>query len=147
MCRQLRCIFHQQILARHNESRQRRTDNTKQKEVEENAYDKAEPLYERTLAIREGVGIRAPIHGRISGTFGWGLLQTGKYDKVEPLYGRALATRQKMLGSENIFNALSLLHLAELYYSQGKYDKVEALYKRALAIFGIRAPRHGIISE
>ena len=62
-------------------------------------YAKAEPLYQRALAIREkALGPEHPDVARASTT--WRLLYDtqGQYAKAEPLYQRALAIREKALG-------------------------------------------------
>ena len=58
----------------------------------------------------------------------------GRYNKAEPLYKRALDIREKTLGSDHPYVAISLDNLANLYYNQGNLDKAEPLYMRALDI-------------
>jgi len=99
------------------------------------AYDKAEPLYVRALAIREQV--LGPMHPHVAQSLNnlAALYQAqGAYAKVEPLYVRALAISEKALGPTHPDVAPCLNNLAELYREQGTYDKAEPLYVRALAI-------------
>ena len=50
------------------------------------------------------------------------------------MYLRALAIRERRLGPQHPYAAISLNDLATLYYNQGKYEQAEPLYQRALAI-------------
>ena len=100
------------------------------------AYAKAEPLYQRALAIREKVlrprRIQIP-HNR--STISPQLYSaTGAYAKAEPLYQRALKIREKALGPDHPDTATSLNNLAALYRVTGAYAKAEPLYQRALKI-------------
>jgi CHAT domain-containing protein len=98
-------------------------------------YVEAEPLYLRSLAIREK--IRGPDHPDVAESLNnLGLLyvRQGQYAKAEPFYQRALAIREKALGLEHRAVAQSLNNLAWLYYEQGQYAEAEPLYDRALAI-------------
>jgi len=99
-------------------------------------YAKAEPLYERALAIWEkALGPEHPdvatALNNLAGLYG----AQGQYAKAEPLYGRALAIWEKALGPEHPNMAASLNNLAGLYHAQGQYAKAEPLYGRALAIW------------
>ena len=58
----------------------------------------------------------------------------GRYDDAESLYEKALAIREKTLGGNHPFVAVSLDNLANLYYQQGRLDEAEPLYMRALDI-------------
>jgi tetratricopeptide (TPR) repeat protein len=99
-------------------------------------YTEAEPLYQRSLAIREkslGPGhpdVAFPLNGLAN------LYQEqGKYKEAEPLYQRSLAIREKSLGPEHPDVASPLNNLALLYKEQGKFAEAKPLYQRALAIF------------
>jgi tetratricopeptide (TPR) repeat protein len=98
-------------------------------------YDEAEPLYIRSLAIREKA--LGPEHPDIAGSLN-NLAELyrslGKYDEAEPFYIRSLAILEKALGPEHPHVATALNNLALLYYSLKKYYKAELLYKRSLAI-------------
>ena len=98
-------------------------------------YAKAEPLYQRALAIYEKA--LGPEHPNVATSLnGLALLynKQGQYAKAEPLYQRALAIREKALSSEHPDVAASLNNLAGLYDNQGQYAKAKPVYQRALAI-------------
>jgi len=79
-------------------------------------YAQGEPLYLRSLAIREkNLGLEHP-------------------EVATSLYKRSLAIWEKTLGPEHPDVATSLNNLAELYHAQGQYAKAEPLHKRSLAI-------------
>ena len=79
-------------------------------------YAEAEPLYQRSLAIREKVldpndSALAPALGNLAE-----LYQTqGRYAEAEPLYKRSLAITEKALGPEHPSLGIALNNLAELY--------------------------------
>jgi CHAT domain-containing protein len=56
------------------------------------------------------------------------------YDKALSLSKRALEIREKNLGPEHLYTALSLNNLATLYTEMGAYEKALPLYQRALHI-------------
>ena len=108
------------------------------------AYEKAEPLNLRALAIHEKVlgpehpATAATLHN-LAGLY----FSMGAYEKAEPLYLRALAIREKVLGPEHPDTAATLHNLAMLYFSMGAYEKAEPLYLRALAIYEkVLGPEH-----
>jgi CHAT domain-containing protein/Tfp pilus assembly protein PilF len=99
-------------------------------------YDKAEPLSQRVLAIREKV--LEPEHLDIATALNnLALLYyaRGEYAKAEPAYQHALAIREKVQGTEHPDIASVLNNLASLYLSKGEYAKAEPVYQRALAIW------------
>jgi CHAT domain-containing protein/Tfp pilus assembly protein PilF len=97
---------------------------------------KAEPLYQRALAIREkSLG---PEHRDVAqslNNLALLYIKMGDYAKAEPLQQRALAIQEKSLGPEHPDVAASLSNLADLYCEKGAYAKAEPLYLRALAIW------------
>lgn len=102
-------------------------------------YDKALPLYQSALAIREKV--TGPDYGQghadtaISLYNLAALYQTlGQYDEAMTLYQRAIAIREKVLGHDHPDFASSLNNLATLYSTLGQYDQALPMYQRALAI-------------
>ena len=98
-------------------------------------YDKAEPLYQRALAIKEMV--LGPDHPDVATMLNnlAGLYEDqGKYQAAKPLYQRALAINEKALGPDHPSVAATLNNLAKLYTTQGKYQSAEPLFQRALAI-------------
>jgi len=99
-------------------------------------YARAEPLYQRALAIREKTLGRE--HSEVAATLNnlaTLYLNEGEYEKAEPLYRRALAIREKALSLEHPKVAVLLVNLADLYRNKGEYATAEPLYQRALAIF------------
>ena len=99
-------------------------------------YGRAEPLYQRGLAIKEKA--LGPDHPDVAAT---SLSTTsrcctaaGRLRRAEPLYLRALAIHEKALGPAHPDVATSLNNLALLYQAKGEYGRAEPLYQRALAI-------------
>ena len=81
--------------------------------MDQGAYDKALPLYQRALQIVEKV--LGPEHPRTATSLNNLALQyktLGAYDQALPLYQRALAIREKALGPEHPDTAVSLNNLA-----------------------------------
>jgi CHAT domain-containing protein len=98
-------------------------------------YQKAEPLYQRSLAIREKVlGQEHPDVALSLNNLANLYQNMGNYQKAEPLYQRSLAIWEKVLGQEHPDVALSLNNLALLYKEMDNYQKAEPLYQRSLAI-------------
>jgi CHAT domain-containing protein len=98
-------------------------------------YEKAEPLYQRALAINEKA--LGPEHPEVaSSLFNLASLYTerGDYAKAEKLFQRALAIREKVLGPEHSDVAFALKGLAVLRVRKGDYLSAEPLYQRALAV-------------
>jgi len=93
----------------------------------------AEPLYQRSLQIRERVGADNPEIAASLNNLGALYADQGKYAQAQPLYERALAIREKALGPDHPDVAQSLNNLADLYSAQGRHADAEPLYKRALA--------------
>jgi len=99
-------------------------------------YEKAEPLYQRTIAIFEKT--LAPDHPDLAQALsGLGALYYSerRYAEAGPMFERSLAIREKTLGPDHPETAKSLNNLAALYYSQGKYDQAESYYRRVLGIW------------
>ena len=98
-------------------------------------YADAEPLYKRSLAIREKE--LGPDHPDVAQTLN-NLAELyraqGRYADAGPLYKRSLAIWEKALGPDHPDVGLSLNNLAALYNDQGRYADAEPLLKRALAI-------------
>ena len=98
-------------------------------------YEKAEPLYQRALAVREkALGKDHPDVAISLGNLAALYHAQGKYAQAEPLYQRALAVMEKALGKDHPDVATCLNNLASLYHAQGKYAQAEPLYQRALAV-------------
>ncbi|MGA2496212.1 MAG: tetratricopeptide repeat protein [Tepidisphaeraceae bacterium] len=99
-------------------------------------YDRAEPLYNRSLAIWEKA--LGPDHPNIASSLnnlGWLHVKQAKYDQAEQFYARSLAIREKSLGPDHPDVAVSLSNLGGLYCRQVNYDWAEPLIRRSLAIF------------
>jgi len=95
---------------------------------------KAEPLYQRALAIYEKVlGSEHP-DVAISLNNLANFYYKKDHPKAESLYLRAIAIRERALGLDHPDLAQSLNNLASLYQAKGNYLKAEPLYQRALAI-------------
>ncbi|MDP8034140.1 tetratricopeptide repeat protein [Pasteurella atlantica] len=102
---------------------------------EQGKYDKAEPLYNRALVIREkALGENHPDVATTLNNLAALYYAQGEYAKAEPLYNRVLVIREKALGENHPDVATTLNNLALLYKAQGEYAKAEPLYKRSLAI-------------
>jgi tetratricopeptide (TPR) repeat protein len=94
-----------------------------------------EPLYDKSLAIREKVlasdhpDLATSLHNQ-----GWLYLNQGKYAKAEPLILRSLAIREAALKTEHprIVNSLDML--SALYTEQGRFIEAERLVRRSLEI-------------
>ena len=98
-------------------------------------YAKAEPLYQRSLKIKEAnVG---PDDPDVAGTLiNLAVLygNMGQYAKEKPLYERGLKIYESKLGPDHPLVAKSLHNLANLYENMGQYAKAESLYQRSLKI-------------
>jgi len=99
-------------------------------------YAEAEPLYRRSLSIREQY--LGQEHLQVSTSldslamlYRW----QGRYTEAEPLFIRSLSIREQCLGQDHCEVALSLNNLANLYFSQGHYEEAEPFYLRSLDIY------------
>jgi tetratricopeptide (TPR) repeat protein len=100
------------------------------------AYDEAEPLCERALAIWEkALGPEHPEVARALHNVARLYLARAAYAEAEPLCERALAIVEKALGPDHPDVALAQNNLAELYSNQGAYELAKPLLERALAIW------------
>jgi tetratricopeptide (TPR) repeat protein len=98
-------------------------------------YAEAEPLYVRSLAIKEKqLGANHPDTATSLNNLAELYRTTGKYAEAEPLYVRSLAIIEKQLGANHPDTATSLNNLALLYKSTGRYAEAEPLFVRSLAI-------------
>ncbi|WNG29253.1 tetratricopeptide repeat protein [Cystobacter fuscus] len=103
--------------------------------LDQGLYGRAEPLYQRALAMLEAAfGERHPILGAALNNLANVYYVQGLYARAEPLYQRALACQEKALGKSHPNVASSLNNLATLYVDQGLYGQAEPLYQRAIAI-------------
>ncbi len=98
-------------------------------------YAEAEPLYKRSLIIKEKT--LEPDHPSIATSLNnLAVLYyvQGRYSEAEPLYKRSLTIREKTFEPDHPNIATSLNNLAALYRAQSKYTEAEPLYKRSLII-------------
>jgi tetratricopeptide (TPR) repeat protein len=99
-------------------------------------YAEAEPLYRRSLAIREKA--LGPDHSDVAQSLNnLAVLYKaqGRYAEAEPLYQRSLKIWEKALGPDHPEVATGLNNLALLYDAQGRYAEAEPLYRRSLEIW------------
>src|SRR5262249_21521930 len=95
----------------------------------------AEPLYKRSLAIREkALGPDHPSVATALNNLASLYDGQGRYTEAEPLHKRSLAIREKALGPNHPAVATFLNNLAGLFREQGRYAEAEPLQKRSLAI-------------
>ena len=100
------------------------------------AYAKAEPLYERTLAIRErSLGSDHPDVASTLNNLGKLNEIQGRYWQADTLLQRALTIRQSTLGSDHPNVAVSLNELMVVRFRQGRYAEAEPLALRAIVIW------------
>ncbi len=100
------------------------------------SYSKAEPLYLRSLKIREkALGLEHPSVATSLNNLAEIYRDQGNFSKAESLHLRSLRIREKALGSEHPAVAESLNNLALLYTTQGYYAKAERLLLRSLQIW------------
>ena len=112
-------------------------------------YAQAEPLYQRTLDMRQQlVGLEHADTASMLNDLAKLYVLEGKYEQAEPLLQQTLAIRERVLGPEHREIAMTLKDLGWLYSSQGKYQQAEPLLQSALTI-GERAlgPVHPDLAE
>ncbi|GBO55492.1 kinesin light chain [Pseudanabaena sp. lw0831] len=98
-------------------------------------YNKAEPLYLRSLEIREReLGVEHSSVATSLNNLAELYNSQGNYNEAEPLYLRSLDIKEHQQEVDHPNVAISLNNLAELYHSQGKYSEAEPLYLRSLDI-------------
>ncbi len=90
---------------------------------EQGRYDEAEPLYRRSLDIRErSLGAGHPDVAESLDEIAALDEATGRDDDAEALYKRSLAIREKALGPDHPEVGDTLRSLAELYRNQGRFQ-------------------------
>jgi tetratricopeptide (TPR) repeat protein len=96
---------------------------------------KAEPLWSRSLAIREkALGPDHPDLARSLNDLATYFEGLGKDSEAVTYYGRLLAIRERTLGPEDPEVVMLLDKLARLHYYQRLYAEAETFWKRSLAI-------------
>ncbi len=98
-------------------------------------YDKAKPLLEQALAMRERLfkgddPIVADSLGNVAALY----RAQGQFTQAETLFLRALAIRERALGKDHRDVASCLKNLASISQAQGNYAQAELLFVRALTI-------------
>jgi tetratricopeptide (TPR) repeat protein len=98
-------------------------------------YGEVEPLYLRSLKIREQyLGADHPDVANSLNNLAELYRGQGKYSEAEPIFVRSIEIKKQQLGAEHPSVAITLNNLAALYYSQRKYSEAEPLYLRSLKI-------------
>lgn len=98
-------------------------------------YEKAEPLYLKTLDIKKKkLGEKNTEFANTMNNLAFLYLYQNKYQKAEPLFLKALAINKEVLGEKNSIYANSLNSLALFYANQDMYAKAEPLYLKSLEI-------------
>jgi tetratricopeptide (TPR) repeat protein len=115
-------------------------------------YAEAEPLFVRSLAIREQeLGANHPDTAASLNSLAGLYKSTGRYAEAESLFLRSLAICEKELGANHPYTATNLNNLASLYESTGRYAEAEPLLVRAVEIsedkLGINHPSTQAIRE
>lgn len=98
-------------------------------------YEKAEPLYQRALAIYERT--MAPEHPHIAITlmhFGQLYFLQQRYHEAEALYLRSLALQERIYAPEHTHFISLLTQLGQLASAQKRYSEAEKHLKRALSL-------------
>ena len=99
-------------------------------------YDKALPLYKRSLSTWEN--ILGPEHPDVAvslNNLGSLYASKGDFKKALPLLERALAIKEQTFGQEHPGIARGLNNLGALYQLMGNYAQALPLYERTLAVF------------
>ena len=92
-------------------------------------YNEAEPLYLRSLSIKEKqLGENHPDVATSLNNLAGLYLYQGKYNEVESLFLRSLSIGENQLGENHLDVTYSLNNLANLYCEQGKYNEAEPLF-------------------
>ena len=95
----------------------------------------AEPLFTRSLAIREQqLGADHPNTAASLNNLAVLYYAMGRCGEAEPLFTRSLLIREQQLGDNHPDTATSLNNLAGLYQAMGRYAEAEPLSQRSLAI-------------
>lgn len=98
-------------------------------------FDRARPLLERALTLREDE--LGPTHAEVASSLNelaQLYFRQGKSADAEPLARRALSINERALGQDHPTIALNTGVLAAIYMSQGKLADAEPLFQRAVAI-------------
>jgi tetratricopeptide (TPR) repeat protein len=108
-----------------------------------NEPSRAEPLYERALAIQEKAF--GPDHMKVARTlnnFGYLLRYLGRYSEARPLLERSVAIYEKALGPEHPDVTMPLTNLGLLLRDMGDNEGARPLLERVWAIDQATRPGH-----
>ncbi len=98
-------------------------------------YAEAQPLYNRSLEIREkSLGKYHPEVAATMDNLAQLYMKQNQYEKSNTLFTQVLEIREKSLGKEHPDVATTLNNLAVLYLAQGKYAEAEPLFIRVQEI-------------
>lgn len=97
-------------------------------------YDRAEPLLERALALRESDGSDEEAIANARAEIARLKLDTGHPDEAERLHREVLAMRRRGRGASDPDMPRTLRDLASVLTSRGQHDEAEALQREALAL-------------
>jgi tetratricopeptide (TPR) repeat protein len=101
----------------------------------EKRYTEAEPLFRRSLALREStLGFEHPdVATSLTHLFTLCYVQ-GRFDDAEPLGRRVLTLYQKAFGEQHEYVAACLHNLAKLEHARGNFTEAEPLFIQALNV-------------
>ncbi|MGH7578746.1 MAG: tetratricopeptide repeat protein, partial [Gemmatimonadales bacterium] len=98
-------------------------------------YDRARPLLEEALAVREArLGSRHLDVAGSAAALASVLFEQGEYPQAEELTRKGLALRRELLGSEDTLVAASMTDLAAIMGARGKDEEAESLFRAGLEI-------------
>jgi len=98
-------------------------------------YEKAEPLYIKTLKIREKVlGEKHPDTARSYNNLALLYNSKGEYEKAEPLYEKALKVREELLGEKHPDTANSYWNLGISYKNRKLCRKAKELLEKCIEV-------------
>ena len=101
----------------------------------EGRYDEAEPLYKRSLEVRENLfGADHPEVTASLSSLARLYEDKSRYAEAEGIVKRAIAIREKAFGPDHPDVAASLYDLASLYRATGRLEESAVLARRALDI-------------
>ncbi|MBC7928634.1 MAG: tetratricopeptide repeat protein [Bryobacteraceae bacterium] len=98
-------------------------------------YEKAEPLYQRSLLIREiAFGPSSAEMLGVLDNLAYVYFGQKKYAEAEPLYARLLTIWEASAGPDHPMVALTLDKIFEFYVAQDRFDEATPLITRAVEI-------------
>jgi len=103
---------------------------------EQGQFDKAEPMYQRALAVFRTTAQSPDAPGLIRTGIHLAELYAaeGRFAAAEDIYRRNLNAREQVHGAEHPAVLGELNNLAEIYIAQKQYGTAESVYKRVLMI-------------